>query len=202
MWAHLPEQLKKSNDDSQAEVKQLCEKIKAEIFDIELQRRSKFEYDLNEFQYERVMADTSRALFSVLKYLTNNEKQAVCLAQAVQQHVSKTWNQTPLGLALTLHYKNGSREMIDQLARCGFISSYHEVMKFCDSLTDHMIKNGKTIRELPVGMGPINVWFDHFDLFNHTPSQNRHTHGMVTEFTLHPTYIKAELQLPEYPLIK
>ena len=51
-------------------------------------------------------------------------------------------------------------------------------------------------------MGPINVWLDHFDLFNHTLSQNRHTYGMVTEFTLHPTHNKAELQLPEYPLVK
>ena len=142
LWAHLPEQLKKNNDDSLAEVKQLCEKIKAEIFDIELQRRSKFEYNLNEFQYEKVMADTSRTLFTVLKYLTNNEKQAVCLAQAIQQHVSKTWNQTSLGLALMLHYKNGSREMIDQLARCQFISSYHEVIELCDFFRDHMIKNG------------------------------------------------------------
>ena len=75
-------------------------------------------------------------------------------------------------------------------------------MKFRDSLTDHMIRNGKTIRELAVGNGPINVWFDHFDLFNHTPSQNRHTHGMVTEFTLHPTQNNSELQQPEHLVIK
>ena len=58
-------------------------------------------------------------------------KQSVSLAQSIKQHVNKQCNQTPLGVAVSLHHKFGSKELLSMMYYdLGFTASYTEMLRF------------------------------------------------------------------------
>ena len=93
--------------------------MRAEVQNIPLPR----EYDLGSFKHERVIQDTSPTLLRLVSSLVSREetvtKPALTIAQCIQQHISKSWNQTTLGLAVKLHHKHGSSELVRNLNEHG-----------------------------------------------------------------------------------
>ena len=83
-------------------------------------------YDLRNFQYTK---STSPALLRLISFLVSGgriNKQALTLAQCVEQHISGNTNQTTLELAVKLHHKYGSRDLIQTLNEHG-IGLYRDV---------------------------------------------------------------------------
>ncbi len=81
--------------DVDDEVDCLVRRVKAEVRNILLPH----DYDLNIFQYERTVQDTSATLLTFVSSLVTNgetSKISLTLSQCIQQHVSKSANQTSL----------------------------------------------------------------------------------------------------------
>ena len=94
----------------------------------------KSHYDLGDFTASKVKQHTSTTLLRLISKLVSCGeimKVSLSLSQAVQHHLSYTWNQTTLGLGVALHHKFGSRYLIDTLYEHGFTVSF--MMKCCDS---------------------------------------------------------------------
>ena len=72
-------------------------------------------YDLDQFTYSNTRESTSETLLTLVSRLVSKEKKnkiALSISQCVQQHITLSPNQTTLGLALKLHYKFGSAEIV------------------------------------------------------------------------------------------
>ena len=72
-------------------------------------------YDLDQFTYSNTCESTSETLLTLVSRLVSKEKKnkiALSISQCVQQHIALSPNQTTLGLALKLHYKFGSAEIV------------------------------------------------------------------------------------------
>ena len=104
------------------DVDKLVRRVQAEVKDLPLPRN----YDLGSFRHDRLVQDTSPALLRLISSLVSRDegvtKQSLTLTQCIQQHVSKSWNQTTLGLAIKLHHKHGSSEMVQTLNEHGILA--------------------------------------------------------------------------------
>lgn len=145
-------------------------------------------YNLENFTYDEAVADTSKTLLQLISRLVSFgtvTKQFISIAQSIQAEMSKSFNQTTLGLAVKLHHMYGSRDLIDILNSCGFISSYDEVLRFRKSAAKMTAETTQPYEHILNADGLISTWFDNFDLQVFTPNGNRETHCMAVEFTQH-----------------
>jgi len=62
---------------------------------------------------------------------------SLSLAQAIQYHISKCYNQTTLGLGVKFHHCFGSKEAEALLHQYGFSVTYDEVMCFRTSVAKY-----------------------------------------------------------------
>ena len=86
----------------------------------------------------RVTESTSATLVRLVSSLVSGgaiTKQSLTLAQCIQQRAGGTSsNQTTLGLAVKLHHKHGSSELVKTLNEHSITSSYDEVLRFRKSV--------------------------------------------------------------------
>lgn len=126
------------------DIDDLVRKIKSEASNIPMP----YDYVLSDFRHQKTHQDTSKTLLKLISKLVSNgkiAKKSLTLAQCIQQHVrdgqESKRNQTTLGLALKLHHKTGSSELICILHEHGITSSYHEVLRFRKSAASFASKN-------------------------------------------------------------
>ena len=103
------------------------------------------DYNLSQFTFEKTVANTSPTLLALVSQLVSNgelNKSAVTLSQCIQQHISNSTNQTTLGLAMKLHTKFGSSELVKLLNEHGIVTTYDEVMRFHKSAAKYISVNG------------------------------------------------------------
>ena len=90
-------------------------------------------YDLSEFTQSKTIESTSPTPLRLVAELVSEgrvAKKAICLSQAIQSHVTSTGNQTTLGLAIELHHRHGSSDLVRLLHEHGFVVSYDEMQRF------------------------------------------------------------------------
>ena len=163
---------------------ELTRRIKAEVTGI----NQPHHYDLSEFTYQKILDATSTTLLSLISQLVSDgkvTKKSLSLAQCIQQHIGASrWNQTSLGLAIKLHHKFGSSELLQTLHSHGLICSYDEVMRFRKSAAHFVSTNSNDFHKL-LGLttetGPIFSWMDNYDLWIASPNGTKTTHAMVSE---------------------
>ena len=179
------ETLTKSDTDSSLD--NLVRRVKAEVADIPLPR----DYNLRYFTREKCIEDTSETLLKLLSHLISDgeiSKESLTLAQCIQYNMTMSRNQTSLGLALKLHQKHGSSELLRTLHSRGLISPYDEVIRFKKSAAVFSTNNKQDLNNM-LGfsreLGPISAWCDNLDLFVFSPNGRRSTHVMVSEFNQH-----------------
>ena len=151
------------------------------------------DYELHKFQYTKYIESTSPILLRLIPCLVSGghiSKQALTLAQCVKQHISGNTNQTTLGLAMQLHHKYGSRELIQTLNEHGITASYDEVLRFRKSAANFVSNNQQEYHKmlgLTTEIGPVFSWADNYDLFYRKPHPNgtKTTHAMVCDFIQH-----------------
>ena len=167
-------------------------KIITEARDISFNSKT---YDLGDFTYARTKQQTSPTLLRfVSKLVSNGEvtKASLSLSQSLQYRITKTRNQTTLGLGVKLHHKYGSSDLIQILNEHGYIVSYDEVLRFHKSAAKYVSDNAATLHQM-MGLSRsvrlIFCWYDNFDLLLSTPNGCRETHAMATEFQMHPAGI-------------
>ena len=181
--------LVKVNSVDDDHVDAVVRKIKKEAKDLQYNNSA---YDLNDFTYNKVIENTSATLLRIIAELVANgeiNQRSLSLTQAVQSHISKTRNQTTLGLAIKLHHMYGSSELIKILYDHGFTAAYDEVLRFRKSASKFVGDNTNRLHVamgLHRGVGPIFGWFDNFDLLVSTPNGRRETHVMAHEFQMTP----------------
>ena len=169
----------------------LVRRVKTEVSNIPLH----WDYDLDIFRYEKTIQDISPALLAFISSLVSNgetSKISLTLSQCIQQHVSKNTNQISLGLAVKLHHKYGSSDLVSTLNEHGILASYDEVLCFRKSAAKYVSENSEVYHKalgLDYHIGPIFSWCDNYDLVVFTPNGCRETHAMVTELTQHPSGI-------------
>ena len=123
-------------------------------------------------------------LVSSLVYGGAITKPSLTLAQCIQQHVGRTnINLTTLGLAVKLHNKHVSSELVKTLNEHGITSSYDEVLRFRKSVakfvTDNQLDSHKKLG-LNMKIGPIFSWADNYDLYIATcPPRHRYDNACV-----------------------
>ena len=86
------------------------------------------------------LGNTNLTLLDIVSKLISGgvvNKQSVSLAQSIQQHVNKQWNQTTSGVAVSLHHKYGSKELLSMMYDLGFTESYTEVLWFRSSVAKY-----------------------------------------------------------------
>ena len=148
-------------------------------------------YDMGDFTHSNTLKQTSPTLLKLIAELVSSGKvtqQSLSLTQAVQGHITGIRNQTTLGLAVKLHHRHGSSEMIKLLHDHGFIVSYEEVIRFRKSAAKFSGDKSSMIHQamgLMRNVGPIFGWFDNLDLLVSTPNGRRATHVMAHEFQQH-----------------
>jgi hypothetical protein len=112
-------------------------------------------------------------------------KKSLSLIQSIQSHKTSTRNQTTLGLAVKLHHKFGSSELLRILHEHGYTTSYDEVLRFRKSAARFMGDNVQLLHQfmgLTERVGIIFAWFDNLDLQVFTPNGRRTTHFLAHEF--------------------
>ena len=159
-------------------------------------KRRNVDYKLSDYVHHKVIESTSATLRSLVSSLVSGgaiTKPSLTLAQFIQQNVDGTsCNQTTLGLAVKLHHKHGSSELVKTLNEHGITSSYDEVLRFRKSVAKFVSDNQSDYHKklgLSMEIGPIFSWTDNYDLYIASPNGIKATHAMVMEFTQHPTGI-------------
>ena len=154
------------------------------------------DYNLGDFVYQRLVQSTSKTLLKLVSSLVSDgftTKQSLTLAQCIQQHIGgANRNQTTLGLAVKLHHKHGSSELIRTLNEHGITCTYEEVLRFRKSVANFVSDNHTDYHNklgLSAKVGPIFSWADNYDLYIASPNGIKTTHAMVMEFTQHPAGI-------------
>ena len=112
-------------------------------------------------------------------------KQSLSLTQSIQSHITGCHNQTILGLAVKIHHKHGSSELITELSHHGYVTSYDEVLRFRKSAAAFVRSNGVGLHQamgLERRVGVIFGWMDNLDLQIFTPIGRRDKHAMAHEF--------------------
>ena len=181
---------KTSNDDD--ELEKMVRKIGSEI----RATPKPGNYNLSDFVRHKVIENTSATLLKLVSCLVSGgdiTKQSLTLAQCIQQHVCNAGrNQTTLGLAVKLHHKYGSSELITILHEHGITATYDEVLRFRKSAAKFVFDNQSDYHKklgLSTEIGPIFSWADNYDLYIASPNGMKSTHAMVMEFTQHPAGI-------------
>ena len=149
-------------------------------------------YDLGDFTYTTTKQQTSVTLLRLISKLISNGEASLSLAQSVQYHITKGRNQTTLGLAVKLHHRFGSSDLIKILHEHEYTVSYDEVLRFRKSAAKYVSNNVETLHRmmgLSWTVGLIFGWYDNFDLLVSTPNGRREIHAMATEFQMHPAGI-------------
>ena len=183
---HLPATLKLVEANDNDLVTELAEQISDEIH--ETSHKKIESYKLNQFTKVNAVMESSQKLLNFVSQLISKgeiTKKSLSLTQTIQAVVSKNFNQTTLGLALTIHNFSGSREIIDILHESGFCSSYDKVRRFRKSEASFTCEKEFQIQRLLDGNGLISAWCDNFDLNVFTPSGMRETHSTAVEFVQH-----------------
>ena len=183
--------VKTMGGDGDEELDKLVRQIQTES----LATQRLHDYDLRNFQYTKIIESTSPTLLRLISCLVSGgriNKQALTLAQCVEQHISGNTNQTTLGLAVKLHHKYGSRELIQTLNEHGITASYDEVLRFRNSAANFVSNNQQDYHKmlgLTTEIGPVFSWADNYDLFIASPNRTKTTHAIFCEFTQHPSNI-------------
>ena len=106
---------RKTMEEDIEDIDNVVRRIKTEISSIPISH----DYDLSDFRFNKVVEDTSQTLLKFISMLVSKgtiTKKSLTLAQCIQQHIAEynesRRNQTSLGLALKLHHKMGSSELI------------------------------------------------------------------------------------------
>ncbi|KAG1674268.1 hypothetical protein GQR58_015168 [Nymphon striatum] len=154
------------------------------------------DYNLSYYVRHKVIENTSATLLKLVSSLVSGgdiTKPSLTLAQCIQQHICGAGrNQTTLGLAVKLHHKYGSSELIKTLNEHGITSTYDEVLRFRKSVAKFVLDNQSDYHKklgLSTEIGPIFSWADNYDLYIASPNGMKSTHAMVMEFTQHPAGI-------------
>ncbi len=154
------------------------------------------DYNLSAYARHKVIESTSATLLKLVSSLVSGgaiSKPSLTLAQCIQQHIGGAGrNQTTLGLAVKLHHKHGSSELIKTLNEHGITSTYDEVLRFRKSVGKYVSDNQSEYHKklgLSTEIGPIFSWADNYDLYIASPNGTKSTHAMVMEFTQHPAGI-------------
>ena len=108
------------------------------------------------------------------------------LAQSIQAHITKSCNQTTLGLAVKLHHRFGSKELVTLLHEYGLTVTYDEVLRFRTSVAIYTGTQPYTFRGLKKNGGELASWVDNYDLNIFTPNGCRSTHALVLQVTQQP----------------
>lgn len=180
----VPYNLKLTQDQSDEEIQmnKLIHQIKTEATSLPKQT----DYDLLSSNLSQTVDNTSSTLLSLVSKLVlkgKTSKASLSLAQSIQSHITKSSNQTTMGLAVKFLHKFGSREANDMLHEYGYAASYDEVVRFRNSAAKFIGEQGFSAMGLRVNSGPISVWCDNYDLNIYTPNGSRETHAMDVEFT-------------------
>ena len=145
-------------------------------------------YDLSEFTQENKVTATSSTLLKLVSDLVSDgevTKKSLSLSQSIQSHITGTQNQTTLGIAIKLHHRHGSSELLKLLHEHGFTASYDEVLRFRKSAARYMGDNISLLHQfmgLSRTVGIIFAWFDNLDLQVFTPNGRSTTHVVTHEF--------------------
>ena len=184
---------KKSNSNSDDdELEKLVRKIRSEV----RATPKPGDYNLSDYVRHKVIRSTSATLLNLVSSLVSGgaiSKPSLTLAQCIQQHICGVGrNQTTLGLAVKLHHKHGSSELIKTLNEHGITITYDEVLRFRKSAAKFVFDNHSDYHKklgLSTEIGPIFSWADNYDLYIASPNGMKSTHAMVMEFTQHPAGI-------------
>ena len=142
-------------------------------------------YDLNEYTLKKVKDSCNNTLLFFISSLISDgiiTKKSLSLTQSIQALMTNSFNQTTLGLAVKLHHRFGSREIIDLMNSHGYIASYDEVKRYRKSAAKLTGEQNFTFRGLLNDEGLISSWCDNFDLQVYTPNGCKETHSMAIEF--------------------
>ena len=156
-----------------------------------------------------MIEDTSATLVRLVSSLVYGgaiTKPSLTLAQCIQHHVGRTTtNLTMLWLAMKLHHKHGSSELVKTLNKHVITSSYDEVLRFRKSVAKFASDNHQSDCHKKLGLsvkiGPIFSWADNYDLYIATcPPQYRYFNACVPPNTLNAfgmqyTHVSVDLQL-------
>ena len=154
------------------------------------------DYELAQFTYAHTLAHTSSTLLTLVSELVSDgkvSKNSISLSQAMPTHITGARNQTTLELAVKLHHRHGSSELIKDLHQHGFVVSYDEVLRFRKSAANFVMEKAEILHRvmgLETRVGIVCGWFDNLDLQVSTPNGRRDTHAMAHQFQLsHPAGI-------------
>ena len=178
---HAPQNLKlvTANDaDPVADV--------VKIISNEVNREKLLEYDISSSTMAKAKEGTSSTRLCLVSGFVSSGKvtsKSLSLSQSIQTLINKKFNQTTLGLAVKLHHQFDSRELIDTLHECGYISSYDEVLRFRKSAAKTTAQDTGVYSGFLNPQCMIKAWFDNFDLQVYTPNDCRESHSMAVQFT-------------------
>ncbi len=180
---HLPYKIHQlEQDDSDTPVSKVVDQIVTECKSMKPETSYKF----SQFVKSNVIKQTSPTLLSLVSSLVSKghiTKESLSLSQSIQAHVNHTYNATTLGLAVKLHHRFGSKEIVTILHEYGYVSTYEEVVRFRASAAKYTADKGVTSQGLQKDGKPVGSWIDNYDLHIYTPNGKRETHTLVVEFT-------------------
>ena len=197
---------KKSNSSSDVDeldklVRKICSEVRA--------TPRPGDYNLSDYARHKVIESTSATLLKLVCNLVSGgaiTKPSLTLAQCIQQHICGAGrNQTTLGLAVKLHHKHGSSELIKTLHEHGITSTYDEVLRFRKSVAKFVLDNHSDYHKklgLSTELGPIFSWATTTIL--HCQSQwdeehPRHGDGVHPASFRHHQHRKHWRDAAEYP---
>ena len=153
------------------------------------------DYDISQFRQSCTLTNTSPSLLTFIAKMVSDGKitrTSTTLAQCIQTHVTQSYNQTSLGLAVKLHHKFGSKELLTILHEYGITVTYDEVLRFRTSAAIFTGKQPYTFRGLKRDDGILSSWVDNYDLNVFTPNGCRESHALVVEVTQQPQEDEVE----------
>lgn len=162
---YLPEALKLVEVNDNDDIDSLTKQISSEIKEMKTQKVTS--YNLGDFTRDNATECSSQTLLKLISSLVSKgvvTRESPCLTQSIQALITKGFNQTTLGLAVKLHYRFDSREVIDMLHASGYIASYDEALRFRKSAGIMTGESEFTYRELFYDSGLSSCWCDNFDL--------------------------------------
>ena len=127
---HLPSciRIEKVEDDEEAMITKMTDTLMAEC-----KALPKLGYKVGKFTQSEAIKSTSCTLLTLVYSLAScgkTSRVSLTLAQAIQSHITKSFNQTTLGLAIMLHHRFGSKELVSLLHQHGLTATYDEVLRF------------------------------------------------------------------------
>ena len=115
---HLPETLKLVEANDNDEVTELAKKITAEVK--ANSPKSVKTYNLGDFELEKVKESTNESLLYLISKLVSKgavTKKSLSLTQSIQALITRSCNQTTLGLPVNIHHRFGVKRNYRPLAR-------------------------------------------------------------------------------------